>query len=180
MVSDIEATLTSCVLLPSTPCPRHYVQPQWLFDCVNARRLLPVDDYCPGAVLPPHLSPFVREEEGDYVPPERARMEEEGAEVVETEAADAVTGGGSWVMCDSPQTRRVIYYLLMIMWRCVYTHADRQIIYSGLGKSTLGRFWKIIKPSDNASVSVVYIYVCSKLDSQRSTATMLYVQVSAN
>lgn len=48
-----------------------------MFDSVNWRRLLPVGDYSPGAVLPPHLSPFVTEGEGDYVPPERLRQLEE-------------------------------------------------------------------------------------------------------
>ena len=55
-------------------CCRYYVQPQWVFDSVNARTLLPVEDYFPGVVLPPHLSPFVEETEGDYVPPERQKM----------------------------------------------------------------------------------------------------------
>lgn len=56
------------------PCARYYVQPQWVFDSVNARLLLPVADYFPGVQLPPHLSPFVTEKEGDYVPPEKLKL----------------------------------------------------------------------------------------------------------
>jgi len=36
--------------------------------------ILPVDEYLPGAVLPPHLSPFVETTEGGYVPPEKKRL----------------------------------------------------------------------------------------------------------
>lgn len=53
---------------------RSYVQPQWVFDSVNARLLLPVAEYFPGVQLPPHLSPFVTEREGDYVPPEKLKL----------------------------------------------------------------------------------------------------------
>uniref|UniRef100_G3MKI5 Pescadillo homolog n=1 Tax=Amblyomma maculatum TaxID=34609 RepID=G3MKI5_AMBMU len=53
---------------------RYYVQPQWVYDCVNYRKLLPEQDYFVGEVLPPHLSPFVEEKEGDYIPPERLAM----------------------------------------------------------------------------------------------------------
>uniref|UniRef100_U5EWA9 Pescadillo homolog n=1 Tax=Corethrella appendiculata TaxID=1370023 RepID=U5EWA9_9DIPT len=52
---------------------RDYVQPQWIFDSVNQRRLLPTSKYFIGAVLPPHLSPFTSvksKEEGGYAPPE--------------------------------------------------------------------------------------------------------------
>lgn len=65
---------------------RHYVQPQWLFDCVNCQKLLPVDEYVPGASLPPHLSPFVEEQQGDYVPPERRQMLEQEKQLIMNEA----------------------------------------------------------------------------------------------
>ncbi|XP_047168801.1 pescadillo homolog [Vigna umbellata] len=48
---------------------RDYVQPQWVFDCVNARIILPTDNYLVGRIPPPHLSPFINyDEEGAYIP----------------------------------------------------------------------------------------------------------------
>lgn len=35
-----------------------YIQPQYLFDCLNARTVLPVVGYRMGEELPPHVSPF--------------------------------------------------------------------------------------------------------------------------
>ena len=54
---------------------RCYLQPQWVFDCLNARRLLPPEKYFPGVQLPPHLSPFVEEAPGEYVPPEKMQLD---------------------------------------------------------------------------------------------------------
>lgn len=53
---------------------RFYIQPQWVYDCINAKILLPVEDFFIGVTLPPHLSPFVEEKEGDYVPPEKLKI----------------------------------------------------------------------------------------------------------
>eukprot|EP00242_Pyramimonas_sp_CCMP2087_P007284 CAMPEP_0198207012 /NCGR_PEP_ID=MMETSP1445-20131203/10507_1 /TAXON_ID=36898 /ORGANISM="Pyramimonas sp., Strain CCMP2087" /LENGTH=627 /DNA_ID=CAMNT_0043879893 /DNA_START=150 /DNA_END=2033 /DNA_ORIENTATION=- len=45
-----------------------YVQPQWVYDCVNFQVMIPSDKYAPGAKPPPHVSPFVQDEEEGYLP----------------------------------------------------------------------------------------------------------------
>ncbi|KAL3270271.1 hypothetical protein HHI36_009324 [Cryptolaemus montrouzieri] len=54
---------------------RYYVQPQWIFDSINSRELMPVNKYFIGEVLPPHLSPFSNKGYNDiYIPPEEKAL----------------------------------------------------------------------------------------------------------
>ena len=73
----------------STMPGRTYVQPQWVWDCLNQGKLLRPDLYAPGAELPPHLSPWVKPKKGEYDPnlPLEAQQPDGEAEAFE-EMAD--------------------------------------------------------------------------------------------
>ncbi|SBT34931.1 pescadillo homolog, putative (PES) [Plasmodium ovale wallikeri] len=41
---------------------RNFVQPQYVFDCINRKQILPCEDYTVGKPLPVHLSPFIEDD----------------------------------------------------------------------------------------------------------------------
>ena len=71
---------------------RSYIQPQWVFDCVNCQQVLPVDEYLPGSILPAHLSPFVEEKADDYIPPERKEILDREKKLLLHDAGEEDTG----------------------------------------------------------------------------------------
>ena len=69
---------------------RTYIQPQWIWDCINEGKLIRPDLYGPGATLPPHLSPWVKPSRGGYDPRATlAEQEEEGEAEMAEEAEEA-------------------------------------------------------------------------------------------
>lgn len=62
-------TVPTQSIRPGSRIPgRTYIQPQWVWDCINQGRPLRPDLYAPGATLPPHLSPWVKPTKGAYDP----------------------------------------------------------------------------------------------------------------
>jgi len=78
----------------SLPKSREFVQPQWILDCSNFMFLLPIDKYGVGKPLPPHLSPWIDNEEEGYKPAYAEEIERlkngETIEEVEKEEDDAL------------------------------------------------------------------------------------------
>ena len=64
---------------------RTYIQPQWIWDCINQVKLLRPDLYAPGATLPPHLSPWVKPTKGAYDPSAPLAEQEREGEAEEAE-----------------------------------------------------------------------------------------------
>ncbi|QLL32083.1 hypothetical protein HG536_0C02520 [Torulaspora globosa] len=85
-LSKVTHQLVDRPVLKSKVPGRTYIQPQWVFDCINKGELLPANIYLPGETLPPHLSPW-----GDsvgYNPDEEDDGEEEEEESEGEEATE--------------------------------------------------------------------------------------------
>lgn len=86
---DGEDNQTSQKLAANRRVPgRIYVQPQWVWDSVNDEELKEAHMYGPGASLPPHLSPFVKNVQGAYDPTIPLEDQEPEKEALEADDSD--------------------------------------------------------------------------------------------
>lgn len=77
---------STTVVKPGHRVPgRTYIQPQWVWDCINQVKILRPDLYGPGATLPPHLSPWVKPTKGAYNPSAPLAEQEREGEAEEAE-----------------------------------------------------------------------------------------------
>ena len=84
LIADAGETAARTAIRTRVP-GRTYIQPQWVWDCVNEGKLLRPDMYAPGAELPPHLSPWVRPGKGQYDPTAPLAEQEREGEAEEAE-----------------------------------------------------------------------------------------------
>ena len=86
---DVEGSTALGTARPGSRIPgRIYIQPQWVWDCVNGAKLLRPDLYAPGAILPPHLSPWVKPTKGAYDPTAPLAEQEREGEAEKAEGLD--------------------------------------------------------------------------------------------
>eukprot|EP00359_Climacostomum_virens_P002171 CAMPEP_0204900054 /NCGR_PEP_ID=MMETSP1397-20131031/2225_1 /ASSEMBLY_ACC=CAM_ASM_000891 /TAXON_ID=49980 /ORGANISM="Climacostomum Climacostomum virens, Strain Stock W-24" /LENGTH=432 /DNA_ID=CAMNT_0052068123 /DNA_START=91 /DNA_END=1389 /DNA_ORIENTATION=+ len=64
---------------------RELIQPQWVYDCLNFKVILPNQQYRPGQKLPPHLSPFVDYTAEGHIPERLSEILQLKGETVELE-----------------------------------------------------------------------------------------------
>ncbi|QID85167.1 mRNA-binding ribosome synthesis protein nop7 [Saccharomyces pastorianus] len=74
-MSKITHQIVDRPVLKNKVAGRTYIQPQWVFDCINKGELVPANKYLPGETLPPHLSPW-----GDAIGYDPTAPVEEGEE----------------------------------------------------------------------------------------------------
>jgi pescadillo protein len=90
-VVDRPKLLSSYFTLPKS---REYIQPQWILDCANFNFILPVQRYGVGHELPPHLSPWVDDNEEGYVPKYKEEIEKiRNGEIIDENDEDNMDSG---------------------------------------------------------------------------------------
>ncbi|KAM3508725.1 hypothetical protein MY10362_001006 [Beauveria mimosiformis] len=88
---DGEDNQTSQKLTQNQRVPgRIYVQPQWVWDSINDGEFKEAHLYAPGASLPPHLSPFVKNVQGAYDPTVPLEEQEPENEALEADSDEEV------------------------------------------------------------------------------------------